>query len=197
MKRVYYSFEKWEDYQFGMWRKVPFYMEHHFLEAAINFTGDADLYGKYMIRAINEWPNGCEHNLTCTGMNRQAYIGHAATCIALGCPEYITRLAWHQLTQEQQDKANEQADIAIKIWEDNYAKDKDWNRRSDSSPAQDFMDVRRIRENLLVLQRRKGQHGNASSGSSGSPEKEKKVRSIVDRFGRPVQTYYGSCERLF
>jgi hypothetical protein len=180
-----------------MWRKLPFYQEAAFLKEAMKFTGDAELYGKYMIRAINEWPNGCEHNLTCTGMNRQAWIGHSATCIALACPEYITRLAWHQLTQEQQDLANAQADIAIKTWEDNYAKDKNWNRRSDCSPAPDFMDVRRIRESLSLLQRGKGQYGNAASGSGGSPKKEKKIRPIVDRFGRAIQTDYRSCPILF
>ena len=197
MERIYHPFNLWEDYQFGMWRKVPLFMEVHFLKAAIDFTGDAGLYGEYMIRAINEWPNGCEHNLSCKGMNRQAYIGHAATCIALGCPEYITRLAWHQLTQNQQDEANGKADIAIKIWEDNYAKDKNWNRCIDSSQAQDFMDVRRIREGLLILQRGKGQHGNASLSSGGSPEKEKKIRPIAGRSRRSIQNDNSTCGKLF
>lgn len=197
MKRVYHPYNLWEDYIFGMWRKAPSFMESHLLEAAINFTSDAELYGKYMIRAINEWPNGCEHNLSCAGMNRQAWIGHAATCIALGCPEYITRSAWHQLTQNQQDEANGKADIAIKIWEENYAKDKDWNRRTDSNQAPDFMDIRRIREGLLIIQRGKGQYSNATSGSGGSQKKEKKVRPIVDRFGRSIQADYGSCQTLF
>lgn len=180
-----------------MWRKIPFSQEQIFLEAAIKFTGNAELYGKYMIRAINEWPNGCEHNLTCVGMNRQAWIGHAATCIALTSPEYITRLAWHQLTREQQDLANAQADIAIKIWEDNYAKNTNWNRCTDSGPASDFMDIRQIREGLSLLQRGKGQYCNAASSGGGSPEKKKKVRATVDRYGSSIQANYGSCERLF
>lgn len=197
MKRVFHPYNLWEDYTNGMWRKVPFSQEGVFLEESIKFTGNAELYGKYMIRAINEWPNGCEHNLTCVGMNRQAWIGHAATCIALTSPEYITRLAWHQLTQEQQDLANAQADIAIKIWEENYAKDKDWNRCINGGPASDFMDVRQIRESLSLIQRGKGQHSNAASGSGRGQEKEKKVRTAFDRFGGSVQTNHGSCERLF
>lgn len=180
-----------------MWRKVPLKFEDRFLKESIKFTGDADLYGKYMIRAINEWPNGCEHNLTCVGMNRQAWIGHSAACIALTIPEYITRLAWHQLTEEQQDLANKQADIAIQIWEENYAKDKNWNRRSDSGPAQDFLDIRQIREGLLILQRREGQHSNAAFSSGRGPEKEKKIRAAADRLGGSIQTDYGSCEKLF
>ena len=79
MKRVYHPYNVWEDFKCGMWRKVKFGEETKYLEAAILFTGDADLYGAYMIHAINNWPFGCEHNLSCTGMNRQAWIGHAAT----------------------------------------------------------------------------------------------------------------------
>ena len=197
MKRIYHPFHLWEDYQFGMWQKIPSYAERSYLKAAMEFTGDAELYGKYMIRAINEWPFGCEHNLSCAGMNRQAWIGHAATCIAIGCPEYITRLAWHQLTQEQQDKANAKADIAIKIWEDNYAKDKDWNRCIDSRPSSDFMDVRHLREGLPIIQRGERQHGYVTLGSSGSEEKEKKVRPTSNRSRRAVQIDYGSCQTLF
>lgn len=197
MKRIYHRFDLWEDYKFGMWRKVSFKEEKYFLDAAIVFTGDAELYGKYMIRAINEWPYGCEHNLSCTGMNRQAWIGHAATCIAIYCPEYITRLAWHQLTQKQQDDANEKADIAIKTWEDNYAKDKDWNRRIDSRPSSDFMDVRHIREDIPFFQCREGQYGDATLGSGGSEKKKKNVWPFVDRHGKSIQTNDGSCNRLF
>ena len=197
MKRIFHPYDKWEDYIFGMWRKLPPKEEAVYLEKAIFFMGDHLLYGKYMIRAINEWPNGCEHTLSCLGMNRQAYIGHAAACIAFGCPEYITRLAWHELTQQQQDLANEQADIAIKIWEENYAKDTNWNRRSDSRPSSDFMDVRHIREDLPIFQCGEGQHGNAASGGRRSKEKKKKVRSTHHRHGGPVQTNYGSCQSLF
>jgi hypothetical protein len=70
-----------------------------------------------MQRVIREWPKACEHNLTAVAMNRQAWIGHAATAMALdGCPETITRQAWGRLTQEQQDAANEQAQKAIDQW---------------------------------------------------------------------------------
>lgn len=180
-----------------MWMKLPTVHEDAYLKAAILFTGDADLYGKYMMKAIMEWPYGCEHNLTCVAMNRQAYIGHAAACIAIGSPEYITRLAWHQLTQDQQDRANKKADLAIKIWEENYAKNKNWNRCIDGGPTSNFMDVRHIRENLPFFQRGEGFNGNASLGGGRGKEKKKDVRPTFDRFGGAIQTNDGSCERLF
>jgi len=180
-----------------MWRKLPATHEDAYLKGAISFTGDADLYGKYMINAITEWPFGCEHNLTCVAMNRQAYIGQAAACIAIGSPEYITRLAWHQLTQDQQDKANAKADLAIKIWEENYAKNKDWNRCINSGQTPNFLDVRHIRESLPFIQRGEGFNGNASLSGRRGEKKEKKIRPVIDRFGRAIQADYRSCPRLF
>lgn len=197
MKRVFHPFHLWEDYTNGMWRKVSVKEEAQYLKHAIEFTGNHVLYGKYMLFAIEMWPNGCEHNLTCLEMNRQAWIGHAAVCIAFGCPEYITRSAWHQLTQMQQDLANNQADIAIKIWEENYAKDPNWNRCIDSRPAPDFMDVRHIRESLSVFQRGEGQYGNATFGGGRGQKKKENVWPIADRYGKSVQADYGSCGRLF
>jgi hypothetical protein len=180
-----------------MWRKLHASEESEFVERAVKFTADADLYGAFMIAAIMEWPFTCEHNLTCSGMNQQAFIGHSAACIAINSPEYITRLAWWQLTQEQQDKANGKADLAIQIWEEQYAKDKDWNRRNDGGAAPDFMDIRHVRESLLVVQCWKGQHGNASFGRARGEKTEKKIRTIAHRLRGPVQTDYPSCGRLF
>jgi hypothetical protein len=180
-----------------MWRKVHAAEESEFVERAVRFTGDAELYGAFMIAAIMEWPFTCEHNLTCTGMNQQAFIGHSAACIAINSPEYITRLAWWQLTQDQQDKANGKADLAIKIWEDQYAKDKDWNRRTDGGETSDFMDIRHVRESLLVVQRWKGQYSNVTSSGGGSKEKKKKVWPDATGLGGAISTDYPTCGRLF
>lgn len=194
---MYHPYHVWEDFVNGMWRKVDKKEEMVFLKESIEFTSDSTLYGLYMIWVIKVWPFGCEHNLSCISMNRQAWIGQSAVCMAIGSPEYITRLAWHQLTKDQQDKANVKADEAIKIWEENYAKDKNWNRCSNGCEAPDFMDVRYIRESLPFFQRGERQHGNVASSSRGSQKKEKKIRPIVDRFGRAIQVDYRSCGRLF
>lgn len=105
-----------------MWRSVTKHERDVLLKKAIKFTGNYKLYGKYMLKVIKLWKISCEQNLLDTGMNRKAWIGHSATCIAINCPEDITREAWRYLTQEQQDKANNQAEISIKKWEQNYEK---------------------------------------------------------------------------
>lgn len=121
MKRIYHPYWNWEEYKAGMWRNVSALKAVSFLSAAVKFTGDAELYGSFMVRVANEWPISCEHNLTDISQNRRAWIGHAAACLAIGVPEHITRAAWGRLTQNQQDEANAKADEAIRYWELNHA----------------------------------------------------------------------------
>ena len=85
------------------------------LQIAIAFTGNADLYGEWMRKVADSWPNSCEHNLTKSG-DKRPWIGHAAVALAIGCPEDIVREAWAHLSEEQQIKANKKAEEAIEYW---------------------------------------------------------------------------------
>lgn len=122
MKRIHHPYWLWEDWKAGMWRHLAAQERPSALHAAVNFTGDALLYGGFMARVANEWPIACEHNLTERGMNRRAWIGHAAACLAIGSPEDVTRQAWGLLTEQQRIDADSQADAAIKGWESTYAR---------------------------------------------------------------------------
>ena len=121
MKRIWHPYTEWEDYKNGMWDTTAA-NKPHLLRKAIAFTGDHKLYGSFMMRVIIEWPISCEHNLTDLNQNRKAWIGHAATSLAIQCPEDITRQAWGYLTKQQQDDANLQAQIAIRLWEEDHAR---------------------------------------------------------------------------
>lgn len=120
MRQVWHHYETWEEFNFGMWRLVSTEESRELLPKAIEFTGDHVLYGSYMRRVISEWPISCEHNLTNISMNRLAWVGHAACCLAIQCPESVTRSAWKVLTHEQQHLANEQARLAVMQWEQLY-----------------------------------------------------------------------------
>jgi hypothetical protein len=122
MKQVFYHYTKWEEYKQGMWRVVEGKQREGFLKKAIEFTGNAKLYGSYMLKVVEQWPISCEQNLTCNNINQQAWIGHAACCIAIDCPEDIVREAWSYLTEKQQIEANKEADKAILLWKDKYKK---------------------------------------------------------------------------
>ena len=120
--KVYHPFNLWEEVKFNMWGKVD--DKSAYLSKAIDFTGDWDLYGSWMLKVITDWPISCENSLTDTSMNRRAWIGHAAVAYAIQCPEDIVRLAWGKLTDEQRILANRKADEAIELWERMYIKDK-------------------------------------------------------------------------
>jgi hypothetical protein len=94
------------------------------MERAVEFTGNASLYGSYMFRVIAEWPISCENALTDYFLNRKAWLGHAAVALALQIPEDITRAAWAKLNHEQQLLANQEASRAIQTWEHAYIQDR-------------------------------------------------------------------------
>jgi len=118
VKRVYRPFTEWEEIEHNMWGCVQ--DKKLWLKKAIKFTSDHKLYGRFMMRVVNEWPVSCENALTDMTLNRKAWVGHAAAALAIGCPEDITRQAWGMLTDEQQLLANKKADRAIRVWEYNY-----------------------------------------------------------------------------
>lgn len=124
MNRKWHPFWTWEDV--GMWRNISQSEHDAFLPIAVTFTGDAIAYGDAMLEVLEQFPIACEHNLTESAMNRQAWIGHAASFLRHQLPEYVTREAWGMLTQEQRDAANAMADRAINEWEQKYAAE---NRR--------------------------------------------------------------------
>ena len=120
--RVYHPYYNWEEIKYNMWGTVS--NKDKYLLDAIKFTSDHEVYGSYMLRVIKEWPISCENALTDYFINRKAWIGHAASALAIGCPENITRMAWRELTDVQQFLANEKARRAIQAWEYSYIKDK-------------------------------------------------------------------------
>ena len=117
LKRIFHHYLAWEDYQAGMWRITSKQERDELLPKAIEFTGDPDLYGSFMIKVLSIYPIACEQNLSDKSQNRRAWIGQAAACLAINSPEDVTRSAWGHLTLAQQVKADAKADEAIKLWE--------------------------------------------------------------------------------
>ena len=115
MIEYWHPYWTWEEMEFNMWGTVD--NKQEWLKKAIDFTGDYELYGLWMMKVADAWRYSCEHNLTKRSTNRKAWIGHAAVAFAIQCPEDIVRLAWGYLTEEQQKLANEKAQQAIDYWE--------------------------------------------------------------------------------
>ena len=102
-----------EEVSSNMWGDVA--CKKTWLQIAILFTGDAELYGIWMKSVADKWKYSCEHNLTKTG-DKRPWIGHAAVALAIKCPEDIVREAWGYLSEDQQNKANAKAQEAIDYW---------------------------------------------------------------------------------
>lgn len=115
----HHPFWLWEEIDHNMWGGVKDKAE--WLRRAIDFTGNHELYGAWMLRVADTWKHSCEHHLTKLDTNRKPWIGHAAVALAIQCPEDIVREAWGHLSQEQQDAANARAQDAIDYWERRYA----------------------------------------------------------------------------
>jgi hypothetical protein len=114
IKQVYVPYWKWEDYINGMWRKVPKEQELAMLIKAIEFTGNHIKYGSAMLEVSKKWPKTMLNSLTNQSINRRAFIGHCAVQYKIGIPEYITRMAWKELTDKQRFLADDIAEKTIK-----------------------------------------------------------------------------------
>jgi hypothetical protein len=119
MERIYHHYELWEDHKLGFWKLDDDNKEENIKKSYDLLTNTKELK-KYMVKVIKTWKYSCEQNLSNTAMNRQAYLGQAASCIKDGVPANTTRRAWNLLTEEEMNKANGVADIVIKMWEAKY-----------------------------------------------------------------------------
>jgi len=124
MKRFYAPYTDWEDFKAGMYGNEVKINQIELSKRLLQNPKNA------MMRVIAEWPIASKHNLTNAGSNRKSWLGQAACCIECVSTEFETRLAWKELSKEQQSFANQCADEVIEIWEKqnnfdkkNYVKD--------------------------------------------------------------------------
>ena len=121
-RRVFRHYKDCEEYEDGgMWFPVSSPPERElFVRESSELMRDTPRFLEAMRRAVREWPNSCEHNLTCDSVNHLAWLGHAGCFLAVGSPEELTRLGWHQLNKREQDAANAAAEEALREWAHMY-----------------------------------------------------------------------------
>lgn len=120
-KRAYHHYSQMEEFHSVMWKQIPVEQREAAIAASASLMRDAKAFELACDRAIAEWPNSAEANLTASVINHQAWIGHASCCINHGASEDLTRLAWRTLNQDEQDAANAAADRSIDKWRQAYA----------------------------------------------------------------------------
>lgn len=107
-KQVFHHFSKWEDYKHGFYNTTCDDIQEHIKKSIALLSNQKEFY-KYAKRVIDEWVYSCEHNLTDPSLNKIAYIGQSACCLANNTPAFVTRLAWSYVDEKDQKRANNTA----------------------------------------------------------------------------------------
>lgn len=115
MKQIWTPYWLWEDWLNGMWSKTPYD-----IQPVIEFTGNHIRYGNAMKEVIYQWPYTMINNLTNPSVNKRAFLGHCAASYAIKAPEYIVRIAWRELSDEQRYLADKVAQETIDEWKNRY-----------------------------------------------------------------------------
>lgn len=118
MERIYHPYTAWEDYHAGMYESTCYMDPERLIVECASMLSCPQWLEESMRFVLIQWEKACEHHLTNTHRNRQAWLGQSACCLILGAPENITKQAWNRLTPQQQKEANDVADFCIKMFEE-------------------------------------------------------------------------------
>lgn len=122
MKRIWHHYETWEDWRAGLYREVrDQWTAADLAAAAARLLADPPRLESAMRYVAFHWPHAAEHNLTNPSRNKQAWLGQAACCHAVGAPEVLTKAAWWTLGADQRNAANMVADRVLAEWREAYA----------------------------------------------------------------------------
>jgi len=114
--RIFHTFDKWEAVPAGFFAPGVKGRTKDDCEAEYGaFLSDSKAFAAGIEKVFKEWPNSCEHNLTNSSMNRIAWIGQAAACVARGLPSTY-RAGFAMLPIDKQTEANALALKYLNIW---------------------------------------------------------------------------------
>jgi len=108
--RIFHHHDFWEDYKNGLFKKRKTIQDN--VQKSFDILSDTQKTDHWFSR-LSEWKYSSELNLSNKSINRQAWIGQAACCMAHGSNEDETKIAWYKLTPEEQSRANAIADYYI------------------------------------------------------------------------------------
>lgn len=115
MKRIYHTWDKWECYPAGFYANKGPADDETCRDMYRDFLRNLPEFEIALALVLTTWPNSCEHYLSNESMNRIAWLGQAAMCIARGVPAFF-RGGFDRLTPEEQEAANLCALSALNVW---------------------------------------------------------------------------------
>lgn len=113
--RIWHPWWLWECYAAGFYDTTCDVAPDDARRRYAAFLGDSSRFEAALERVLAEWPHSCEHFLSNASMNRIAWLGQAAACIAIGLPACY-RAGFKLLTDAQQAAANDTARRALARW---------------------------------------------------------------------------------
>jgi len=116
--RIFHNYKSWEDWHDGLYATV-YRDEQRGVQLASRLLGNPEVLGPAMLRVVTAWPVAAEVNLSNVSRNHQAWIGQACCSYFCGVPEFVTKMAWWTLTDDQRAAANEVADSVERVWVSN------------------------------------------------------------------------------
>jgi len=108
--RVFHTYDKWECQNIGFYKKTPpdGMTKDECRQVYVDVLTNIPKFEESLNYIINNWKYSCEHYLTNFAMNRIAYLGQAAVCLATGVPSEF-RSGYFLLTESQQLEADKSA----------------------------------------------------------------------------------------
>ena len=115
--RIFHTWDKWECYQNGFFaERCPDGISQENAEIMFSdFIKDTKLFEKALKTVITQWKHSVEHNLTNDRMNRIAWLGQAAVCLAIRLPS-ICRGGYNLLSDNQKVIADNLAHTYLNLW---------------------------------------------------------------------------------
>lgn len=117
MKQKFAHYEKWEDYQNGMYTLNDVLDKDKKAIEAIHLLSDVTVFYETLQNLKNDWKVAWEINMSNQSHNRRAWLGAAACMYKCNCPEYLTRIVWNLLNKNTQQSANKIANKIIEEYE--------------------------------------------------------------------------------
>ena len=115
MKRIFHSYEKWEDFKVGFYGGVD-YKNDNTLELYASLLKDLPSFEGALQYIITNWKYSCEHNLSNEGMNRVAYLGQASCALLYNVPNSVSMGGYNLLNKEEQIAADAMAQKYLNKW---------------------------------------------------------------------------------
>jgi len=116
MKQVFHPWNLWEDYDYNFYSNCTGSEKISKIESCVRMFNSESETERCMNHVVMNWTHSMEHYLTNPSVNKIAYIGQSACAYFDNVPSTVTMECWSGLPKEIQNRANQQAEVALNMW---------------------------------------------------------------------------------